>query len=56
VNPGRSPRRWWATLFAWVLLHEALRANQVVGGAIVLVGAYVAQSSIRASSSPAPAR
>ncbi|WP_432942511.1 EamA family transporter [Kribbella sp. CA-253562] len=45
-----------ATLFAWVLLHEALRANQLVGGAIVLVGAYVAQSSIRASSSPARAR
>lgn len=35
-----------ASLFAWVLLNETLRANQIVGGVIVLLGAFVAQSSV----------
>ena len=32
-----------ATLLAWVLLAEALGKPQLVGGALILVGAYVAQ-------------
>lgn len=35
-----------ACIFALVLLGETLRTNQIVGGAIVLVGAFVAQSSV----------
>jgi drug/metabolite transporter (DMT)-like permease len=35
-----------AALFAWVLLDETLTTSQVVGGAIVLAGAFVAQSSV----------
>ncbi|ADB31870.1 protein of unknown function DUF6 transmembrane [Kribbella flavida DSM 17836] len=35
-----------ASLFAWILLNETLRTNQVIGGAIVLLGAFVAQSSV----------
>ncbi|MFK0104645.1 EamA family transporter [Streptomyces sp. NPDC091217] len=34
-----------ATVLAWVLLGEHLSAPQVVGGVIVLVGAFIAQSS-----------
>ncbi|MFD6416301.1 DMT family transporter [Streptomyces sp. NPDC060194] len=34
-----------ATVFAWVLLGEALSAPQLVGGCVVLVGAFIAQSS-----------
>lgn len=34
-----------ATALAWVVLGEHLSAPQVVGGAIVLVGAFIAQSS-----------
>ena len=35
-----------ASLFAWILLDETLTTTQVIGGAIVLVGAFVAQSSV----------
>jgi drug/metabolite transporter (DMT)-like permease len=35
-----------ASLFAWILLDETLTRTQVIGGAIVLVGAFVAQSSV----------
>ncbi|WP_107465477.1 EamA family transporter [Streptomyces sp. MA5143a] len=35
-----------ATVLAWVLLGEHLSAPQVVGGAVVLVGAFVAQRSV----------
>ncbi|MFJ3720687.1 EamA family transporter [Streptomyces sp. NPDC090057] len=34
-----------ATVLAWVLLGEHLSAPQIVGGAVVLLGAYIAQSS-----------
>ncbi|GAA3817262.1 EamA family transporter [Streptomyces chiangmaiensis] len=34
-----------ATLLAWVLLGEHLSAPQVIGGVVVLVGAFTAQSS-----------
>ncbi|WP_031089631.1 EamA family transporter, partial [Streptomyces sp. NRRL WC-3549] len=34
-----------ATVLAWVLLGEHLSAPQLVGGAVVLVGAFIAQSS-----------
>ncbi|MFF4901216.1 DMT family transporter [Streptomyces sp. NPDC001068] len=34
-----------ATVLAWVLLGEHLSVPQVVGGAVVLVGAFIAQSS-----------
>ncbi|MGW7611247.1 EamA family transporter [Streptomyces sp. NPDC054766] len=34
-----------ATVLAWVLLGEHLSAPQVVGGAVVLLGAFIAQSS-----------
>ncbi|MEU6488519.1 EamA family transporter [Streptomyces sp. NPDC046887] len=34
-----------ATVLAWVLLREHLSAPQVVGGAVVLVGAFIAQST-----------
>ncbi|MGW6402231.1 EamA family transporter [Streptomyces sp. NPDC055134] len=34
-----------ATVLAWVLLGEHLSAPQIVGGAVVLVGAFIAQSS-----------
>lgn len=33
-----------ATVLAWVLLEEHLSAPQIVGGAVVLVGAFIAQS------------
>ncbi|MEU0371840.1 EamA family transporter [Streptomyces sp. NPDC006283] len=33
-----------ATVLAWVLLHEHLSAPQIIGGAVVLVGAFIAQS------------
>jgi drug/metabolite transporter (DMT)-like permease len=35
-----------ASLFAWILLDETLTTTQVIGGAIVLIGAFVAQSSV----------
>ncbi|MFE5940660.1 DMT family transporter [Streptomyces sp. NPDC056470] len=34
-----------ATVLAWVLLGEHLAAPQIIGGAVVLVGAFIAQSS-----------
>ncbi|MDX3151442.1 DMT family transporter, partial [Streptomyces scabiei] len=34
-----------ATVLAWVLLGEHLSAPQILGGAVVLVGAFVAQRS-----------
>ncbi|WP_326648472.1 EamA family transporter [Streptomyces sp. NBC_01750] len=33
-----------ATVLAWVLLREHLSAPQIIGGALVLVGAFIAQS------------
>jgi drug/metabolite transporter (DMT)-like permease len=35
-----------ASVFAWILLNETLRTNQIIGGVIVLAGAFVAQSSV----------
>ncbi|MFD5035333.1 DMT family transporter [Streptomyces sp. NPDC058220] len=34
-----------ATVLAWVLLREHLSAPQILGGAVVLIGAFIAQSS-----------
>ncbi|HEY9438693.1 MAG TPA: EamA family transporter [Streptomyces sp.] len=34
-----------ATVLAWVLLGEHLSAPQLIGGAVVLIGAFIAQSS-----------
>jgi len=35
-----------ASLFALLLLNEKLETNQIIGGVIVLFGAFVAQSSV----------
>ncbi|MFD8999750.1 DMT family transporter [Streptomyces sp. NPDC059582] len=43
-----------ATVLAWVLLGEHLSAPQIVGGAVVLIGAFIAQSSTPAKGSPEP--
>ncbi|MDH6697157.1 EamA family transporter [Streptomyces sp. MAA16] len=43
-----------ATVLAWVLLGEHLAAPQLIGGAVVLVGAFIAQSSTPAGSSGEP--
>jgi drug/metabolite transporter (DMT)-like permease len=43
-----------ATVLAWVLLGEHLSAPQLVGGAVVLVGAFIAQSSTPAKDSGEP--
>ncbi|ARP69137.1 EamA family transporter [Streptomyces pluripotens] len=43
-----------ATVLAWVLLGEHLSAPQVAGGAVVLVGAFIAQSSTSARVPPEP--
>ena len=43
-----------ATVLAWVLLGEHLSAPQMAGGAVVLVGAFIAQSSAPAKPSPDP--
>lgn len=43
-----------ATVLAWILLGEHLSAPQIVGGAIVLVGAFIAQSSTPAKSPAEP--
>ncbi|MEU0968741.1 EamA family transporter [Streptomyces sp. NPDC005917] len=40
-----------ATVLAWVLLGERLAAAQVLGGAVVLLGAFIAQSSTPAKES-----
>ncbi|MFJ9725994.1 EamA family transporter [Streptomyces sp. NPDC101209] len=43
-----------ATVLAWVLLGEHLSAPQIVGGVVVLVGAFIAQSSAPAKGTGAP--
>lgn len=43
-----------ATVLAWVLLGEHLSAPQIVGGAVVLAGAFIAQSSAPAKASATP--
>ncbi|MFF3906114.1 DMT family transporter [Streptomyces sp. NPDC001848] len=43
-----------ATVLAWVLLGEHLSAPQIIGGAVVLVGAFIAQSSAPAQGSAEP--
>ncbi|MEU4153062.1 EamA family transporter [Streptomyces sp. NPDC026659] len=43
-----------ATVLAWVLLGEHLSAPQVFGGAVVLVGAFIAQSATPAKGFAAP--
>ncbi|GHF58469.1 EamA family transporter [Streptomyces griseosporeus] len=43
-----------ATVLAWVLLGEHLSAPQLVGGAVVLVGAFIAQSSTPAKGDGEP--
>ncbi|GAA4552226.1 membrane protein [Streptomyces violaceochromogenes] len=43
-----------ATVLAWVLLGEHLSAPQIVGGAIVLAGAFIAQSSTPSKGSAQP--
>ncbi|MFE6523440.1 DMT family transporter [Streptomyces sp. NPDC057794] len=43
-----------ATVLAWVLLGEHLTAPQLAGGAIVLAGAFIAQSSTPAKGSDRP--
>ncbi|MEU5281385.1 EamA family transporter [Streptomyces asoensis] len=43
-----------ATVLAWVLLGEHLSAPQIVGGAVVLLGAFIAQSSAPAKNSSGP--
>jgi drug/metabolite transporter (DMT)-like permease len=43
-----------ATVLAWVLLGEHLSAPQIAGGAVVLVGAFIAQSSAPAKGSGGP--
>lgn len=43
-----------ATVLAWVLLGEHLSAPQIIGGAIVLLGAFIAQSSAPSKGSAEP--
>ncbi|MEU9735289.1 EamA family transporter [Streptomyces sp. NPDC048002] len=43
-----------ATVLAWVLLGEHLSAPQIIGGAVVLLGAFIAQSSAPAKGSGEP--
>ncbi|MXM64094.1 EamA family transporter [Streptomyces sp. HUCO-GS316] len=43
-----------ATVLAWILLGEHLHAPQIVGGLVVLVGAFIAQSSAPAKGSAEP--
>lgn len=43
-----------ATVLAWVLLGEHLSAPQIIGGVVVLVGAFTAQSSAPAKGSAEP--
>jgi drug/metabolite transporter (DMT)-like permease len=43
-----------ATVLAWVLLGEHLSLPQIAGGAVVLVGAFIAQSSAPAKGSAQP--
>lgn len=41
-----------ASIYAWILLGETLKPNQIIGGVIVLLGAYVAQSSVGKAAPP----
>ncbi|WP_263636451.1 EamA family transporter [Streptomyces sp. CoH27] len=43
-----------ATVLAWVLLGEHLSAPQIIGGAVVLVGAFIAQSATPAQGAAEP--
>ncbi|MCX5206788.1 DMT family transporter [Streptomyces sp. NBC_00237] len=43
-----------ATVAAWVLLREHLSTPQIVGGAVVLIGAFIAQSSTPKAPSEGP--
>ncbi|WP_129310498.1 EamA family transporter [Streptomyces sp. L2] len=43
-----------ATVLAWVLLGEHLSAPQIAGGAVVLAGAFIAQSSTPSRNGPDP--
>ncbi|MDL2078032.1 EamA family transporter [Streptomyces sp. GXMU-J15] len=43
-----------ATVLAWVLLGEHLSAPQIIGGAVVLLGAFIAQSSAPSKGSVEP--
>ncbi|MEU6279133.1 EamA family transporter [Streptomyces sp. NPDC047028] len=43
-----------ATVLAWVLLGEHLSAPQIAGGAVVLAGAFIAQSSAPSRKGPDP--
>ena len=43
-----------ATVLAWVLLGEHLAAPQIVGGAVVLLGAFIAQSATPKAAAPEP--
>ncbi len=43
-----------ATVLAWILLGEHLSAPQIIGGAVVLAGAFIAQSSAPARGSAEP--
>ncbi|MFE6158217.1 DMT family transporter [Streptomyces sp. NPDC056486] len=44
-----------ATVLAWVMLGEHLSAPQIIGGAVVLAGAFIAQSSTPAKPREGPA-
>jgi drug/metabolite transporter (DMT)-like permease len=33
----------FATLIAWILLGEALSATQIIGGALILLGVFIAE-------------
>lgn len=43
-----------ATVLAWVLLGEHLSLPQIAGGVVVLLGAFIAQSSTPAAPSAGP--
>ncbi|MGB8943580.1 MAG: DMT family transporter, partial [Streptomyces sp.] len=43
-----------ATVLAWVMLGEHLSAPQIIGGAVVLAGAFIAQSSTPAKPRQGP--
>ncbi|SDK24395.1 EamA family transporter [Streptomyces indicus] len=43
-----------ATVLAWIMLGEHLSAPQIVGGAVVLVGAFIAQSATPVKAVPDP--
>jgi drug/metabolite transporter (DMT)-like permease len=33
----------FATIIAWILLGEALSATQIIGGALILLGVFIAE-------------